>query len=92
MADLSTAAHGGPVVVINVSAYRCDALTVTGDNVQVTPLPTLTAVDVTRRVPVFLDALRQTPTPGRDLAAIPNTTDPNSADQVVSDTIATERA
>jgi hypothetical protein len=42
-ADLSRATAAGPVIVINVSTIRCDALIVTPGDVRVVPLPGLTA-------------------------------------------------
>ncbi|MEU4767545.1 CHAT domain-containing protein [Actinosynnema sp. NPDC023794] len=42
-AELLGAAAGGPVVIVNVSRLRCDALIVTTDEVEVVPLPDLTS-------------------------------------------------
>ena len=56
-ASLRAAAAPGPVVVVNVSAYRCDALIVTADGVQVTRLPGLTGADVVTHVTEFLTAV-----------------------------------
>jgi hypothetical protein len=56
-AVLRAAAAGGPVVIINVSAYRCDALTVTPAGVQVTGLPALTAAEASGRATDFVVAL-----------------------------------
>lgn len=47
----------GPVVLVNVSTLRCDALIVTGSAVRVVPLPGLTARDAHARVVRFLTAL-----------------------------------
>ncbi|MFI6035052.1 CHAT domain-containing protein [Streptomyces sp. NPDC051315] len=47
----------GPVVLVNVSVLRCDALIVTGDAVRVVPLPGLTAHDAYARVVRFLTVL-----------------------------------
>lgn len=55
--DLRAAAQQGPVVLVNVSSYRCDALVVTADGIQVIPLPRLTEADVTRHASDFLTAL-----------------------------------
>lgn len=55
---LREAAAGGPVVIINVSGYRCDALIVTARGVQVTPLTGLTGADVVARMAAFLEAVR----------------------------------
>lgn len=49
----------GPVVLVNVSTVRCDALIVTGDAVRVVPLPGLTARDVHTRVVGLLTALHE---------------------------------
>lgn len=47
----------GPVVLVNVSTLRCDALIVTGSAVRVVPLPGLTARDAQTRVTRFLTVL-----------------------------------
>jgi hypothetical protein len=54
---LQDAAKHGPAVIINVSGYRCDALTVTTSGVHVTPLTGLTGADVVAQVPAFLAAV-----------------------------------
>ena len=46
LAELHGAAAAGPVVVINVSSARCDALLLTVDGVDVVPLPGLSAASV----------------------------------------------
>jgi hypothetical protein len=55
---LQEAAASGPVVIINVSGYRCDALIVTASGVQVTPLTGLAGADVVAHVAAFLEAVR----------------------------------
>jgi tetratricopeptide (TPR) repeat protein len=55
--DLRFAAGSGPVVIINVSQYRCDGLIVTTAGVQVIPLTGLTGADVVRHAVAFLVAL-----------------------------------
>ncbi|MEU6985216.1 CHAT domain-containing protein [Streptomyces sp. NPDC046324] len=56
--ELLGAASGGPVVVVNVSQYRSDALLVTADRgIEVVPLPALTPVDVLERATEFLTAV-----------------------------------
>jgi CHAT domain len=55
--DLRSAADSGPVVIVNVSQYRCDALIVTTDRVRVVPLTGLTGADVVQRTVDFLIAL-----------------------------------
>jgi tetratricopeptide (TPR) repeat protein len=57
VSDLLPAADLGPVVVINVSEYRCDALFVAPDGVRVVPLPGLTASAAAERAREFLDAI-----------------------------------
>ncbi len=59
---LSAAAAHGPVVIINVSGYRCDTLTVMADRVHVTPLTQLNGADVVARVAAFLEAVRTSKT------------------------------
>jgi hypothetical protein len=56
LADLLPAAAHGPVVIVNVSQHRCDALLVTSDNVQAVPLPALSAQDVARNTVRYLEA------------------------------------
>ncbi|MEU8825114.1 CHAT domain-containing protein [Streptomyces sp. NPDC048636] len=58
LADLVTAAAEGPVVVVNVSTYRCDALVVTADaGVDVVPLPDLTLEAVESRATEFIEGM-----------------------------------
>ncbi|MGP8302323.1 CHAT domain-containing protein [Streptomyces inhibens] len=53
--DLLTAAADGPVVVVNVSEYRSDALVVTADaGIEVVPLPELTPAAVVSRAADFV--------------------------------------
>ncbi|WP_344578143.1 CHAT domain-containing protein [Nonomuraea roseoviolacea] len=54
---LAAAASDGPVVVINVSRYRCDALVVADGEVTVVPLPDLSAQAVEDRVTGFTEAI-----------------------------------
>ncbi|MFE9748209.1 CHAT domain-containing protein [Saccharothrix saharensis] len=56
----------GPVVVVNASRYRCDALVLTQDDVQVVPLPGLTARGARKKAKEFLDVLQQ----GRSLRRV----------------------
>lgn len=60
-ATLRGAAAQGPVVIINVSGYRCDALTVTTSGVHITPLTGLTGADVVAHVVSFIQALARWP-------------------------------
>jgi tetratricopeptide (TPR) repeat protein len=60
-AALQGAAAQGPVVIINVSGYGCDALTVTTSGVHITPLTGLTGADVVAHVLSFMQALGRWP-------------------------------
>jgi hypothetical protein len=53
------AAARGPVVVVNVSRWRCDALIVTTDGVRVVELPDLTPDEVERRTIEYLRLLQE---------------------------------
>ncbi|TGZ03045.1 CHAT domain-containing protein, partial [Streptomyces rhizosphaericola] len=56
--ELTAAATGGPVVVVNVSPYRCDALVVTaGAGIDVVPLPRLTLDDTVARAAEFVEGV-----------------------------------
>lgn len=57
VAELTEQAHEGPVVLVNVSRYRCDALILTPGGVVVQDLFDLTASEVKRRVEAFRAAL-----------------------------------
>lgn len=59
---LSEAASQGPVVLLNVSALRCDALIVRTGTVTVQPLPELTAAEVTETANTYLDLLHRSET------------------------------
>ncbi len=62
----------GPVVVVNVSRYRCDALALTPHGLRVVPLPRLTLRTVLDRTVGFLTALERLSDPGgTDLLARP---------------------
>jgi tetratricopeptide (TPR) repeat protein len=54
--DLLAAAADGPVVIINVSRYRCDALIVRAAGIEVCPLPGLTRNEAARKAARFLAA------------------------------------
>lgn len=58
-ARLAEAAANGPVVLINVSEFRCDALVVTTTGVQPVPLPGLTAADARTRAQNYLDTVER---------------------------------
>jgi CHAT domain len=53
---LKPAAAGGPVVVLNVSRYRCDALAITSSGVKLIPLPDLTHQDVIKHAGRYIAA------------------------------------
>lgn len=57
LSELLTAAVGGPVVVLNVSRWRSDALIVTTNGVRAIPLPDLTLEDAHERMRRHLAAL-----------------------------------
>ncbi|MFF7639880.1 CHAT domain-containing protein [Streptomyces canus] len=52
------ATGGGTVAIINVSTWRCDALLVTGDHVELVPLPNLSLEDCAIRADRYLHAVR----------------------------------
>jgi tetratricopeptide (TPR) repeat protein len=54
--DLLAAAAHGPVVIVNVSQYRCDALLVNSDGVRSVALPALSAQDVESNTKRYLAA------------------------------------
>ncbi|KAF6810098.1 TPR domain-containing protein [Colletotrichum sojae] len=54
-AEMRRAAAGGPIVVVNVSSFRCDALIIEGSGVRVLQLPNLTNADVRRRSELLRD-------------------------------------
>ncbi|NUW31446.1 CHAT domain-containing protein [Nonomuraea sp. SMC257] len=54
---LAGAASDGPVVVLNVSRYRCDALIIADGEVTAVPLPDLSAEAVEDRVTGFTEAI-----------------------------------
>ncbi|MEU3612879.1 CHAT domain-containing protein [Streptomyces sp. NPDC006872] len=49
-AQLAAEAHSGPIVMVNVSRYRCDALVLTVDGIQVCELPNVDHDDVHDRL------------------------------------------
>lgn len=56
--ELVASAAEGPVVVVNVSIYRCDALVVTADaGIDVVPLPDLTLKATMSRAAEFIDGM-----------------------------------
>ncbi|WP_405958149.1 CHAT domain-containing protein [Streptomyces phaeochromogenes] len=62
--ELKRCADEGPVVVVNISAHRCDALVIGPDGVTTLPLPNVTEQECTLRSESLLRALEaQAPTP-----------------------------
>jgi tetratricopeptide (TPR) repeat protein len=66
---LRQAASRGPVVVVNVSNRRCDALIMTAAGVRLRPLPGLTAQECARRANTLLDALHAPAAPDESPSA-----------------------
>lgn len=56
----------GPIVLVNVSAYRCDALVLDGGTLIAIPLPALTLADAARNVDRFAAALDASTRPGSE--------------------------
>ena len=54
---LAAAAARGPVVIVNISSYRCDALIISGSTVQLVPLPGMSASTVTEQAEKLLEAV-----------------------------------
>jgi CHAT domain-containing protein/tetratricopeptide (TPR) repeat protein len=52
---LATAAAQGPVVIVNISQYRCDTLIISGDQLSLVPLAAVTAQAVAEQVQNLLD-------------------------------------
>lgn len=75
VSELLAQADDGPVVVVNVSRFRCDALLLTRGGLRVVPLPELTLDGVRQDVEAFLTALRGFTDPERDFLADPDRQD-----------------
>ncbi|CAL9331162.1 caspase, EACC1-associated type [Streptomyces sp. enrichment culture] len=60
MEELARATEAGPVVTVNVSRYRSDALILSSDGLSVLPLPALDIETVRRRTSEFLGAVTPT--------------------------------
>ncbi|MER6348755.1 CHAT domain-containing protein [Streptomyces sp. NPDC001595] len=60
LASVMPALADGPAVVLNVSRYRCDALVVRTDGVELVPLPGLTAEEAVSEANAHLAAVRET--------------------------------
>jgi hypothetical protein len=56
-AELTAAARNGPVVLVNTSPERCDALIVSIDGLRTLPLPALDPGVIGDKINLFLDAL-----------------------------------
>ncbi|WP_438484420.1 CHAT domain-containing protein [Streptomyces sp. S186] len=67
LAALRPAAAGGPVVTVNTSPLRCDALVLTGGGVAAVPLPALSHAEAESRAARFAEALRVAEAPGTAL-------------------------
>jgi len=65
--ELLAQAAAGPVVVVNVSRIRCDALLLTPTGLRVLPLPRLTHADAETHARRFLSTLRAFTDPRRDV-------------------------
>ncbi|MEU6866187.1 CHAT domain-containing protein [Streptomyces sp. NPDC046876] len=63
-AELSQATAGGPLVLVNVSRFRCDALVVEPGRVRLVPLPALDAEEAQRRTERYLAAVDRLGRPG----------------------------
>ncbi|KAG8927782.1 hypothetical protein FRC02_007767 [Tulasnella sp. 418] len=65
---LQRSSQNGPVIIINVSVVRCDALIITVQNPPVlVPLPSVRMVDVHRYTLEFIDVVREGPSCRRSL-------------------------
>ena len=58
---LQKASAGGPVIVVNISNRRCDALIITAAGVRLRPLPALTAKGCARWANTLLETLYKSP-------------------------------
>jgi tetratricopeptide (TPR) repeat protein len=58
-ADLRPAATGGPVVVINVSQWRCDAIVVTTAATEIIPLPKLSRDEAWNKTREYVEAAEE---------------------------------
>lgn len=73
--ELLAQAAAGPVVVVNVSVYRCDALVLDAHGLRVVPLPGLTLPGLEERVEGFLRALDRLGDPDADPLEAPECED-----------------
>jgi hypothetical protein len=74
--QLLAEAAAGPIVMVNISRYRCDALAVTPGGVVVIPLTGLTAAEVARIASAYLRLIRH----ARSLPAMPAGTNADAAE------------
>ena len=80
-ADLRPAATGGPVVVINVSHWRCDAIVVTSAATEIIPLPELSQDEAWEKTFEYVEAAEELEAePDRLAARI-------TAEQVLAETL-----
>ncbi|SFW85752.1 CHAT domain-containing protein [Amycolatopsis australiensis] len=79
--ELVPAAADGPVVMINVSRYRCDALAVTASGVRAIPLPGLASATLAERAAGFVGAL------GIACGGAPTAAARDAAEETISATI-----
>ncbi len=57
LADPRTAASHGPVIIANMSRYRCDAVIVSRDGLRVVPLPSLNREAAVGQINIMLEAV-----------------------------------
>ena len=55
--ELKSAAEYGPIVIVNVSGFRCDALIIEKVRIRVLPLPHLQASDIQNHIKEFTETL-----------------------------------
>jgi hypothetical protein len=82
---LLPAAAGGPIAIINVSQWRCDALLVTTKGVQLVELPQLTAESVATQAREYLEVLAAADDASRAFYRAPDRSD---AERAVRDAFA----
>jgi len=82
LAELLPAEAHGPVVIVNVSRHRCDALIVTSAGVRTVPLPSLSLAAVARQTARYLDAY--TRLTGTGAIQAPGGTEQEDPDQALS--------
>ena len=55
--EIKTTAEYGPIVIINTSDYRCDAIIIETDQIRALPLPHLCTRDIRARIKISLAEL-----------------------------------